>query len=69
MSGPLDRLNDMLEPDTVIFATDDSADGIAAAREWLKAQKFTADDVRLIKRDGQCLIITKRSGIAPKLIS
>jgi len=50
----------MLLADTIILATDDSDAGVSDARGWIKAQAFTADDVRLIKRDGQCLVIAKR---------
>ena len=44
----------------VVFATDDSAEGIADARDEIKRRAFTPDDVRLVKKDGQCLIIAKR---------
>jgi len=50
----------MMPTDTVLFATDDSEAGVSDARLWIKAQAFTADDVRLVKRDGQCLVIAKR---------
>ena len=50
----------MLPAETTLLATDDSEAGIADARLWIRAQAFTADDVRLIKRDGQCLVIAKR---------
>jgi len=50
----------MLPAETTLLATDDSEAGIADARLWIRAQAFTGDDVRLIKRDGQCLVIAKR---------
>ena len=50
----------VIPADTIILATDDSEAGVSDARLWIKAQAFTADDVRLIKRDGQCLVIAKR---------
>lgn len=50
----------MIPPDTVVFATDDSDDGIADARAWLEHHRLTIEDVRLFKRDGQCLITSKR---------
>lgn len=49
-----------VQADTVIFATDDSAAGIADARAWIKLQQLTADDARLIRKDGQCLVIAKK---------
>ena len=44
----------------VIFATEDSDEGVQDARTVIKRREFTQDDVRLIKKDGQCLIIAKR---------
>ena len=44
----------------VIFATDDSAEGVRDARDEIKRRGFTQDDVRLVKKDGQCLIIAKK---------
>jgi len=55
----------VIPADTIILATDDSEAGVSDARLWIKAQAFTADDVRLIKRDGQCLVIAKRP-ISPR---
>lgn len=58
----------MIPAETVIFAGPADDEGIQNAKDWLAAQKFTPDDVRLIKRDGQCLIIAKRD-VSPKLLS
>ena len=44
----------------VIYATNDSAEGVQDARVEIKRRGFTPDDVRLVKKDGQCLIIAKR---------
>jgi len=52
----------------VIFATDDSAEGVQDARAEIKRREFTQDDVRLVKKDGLCLIIAKKP-LEPKLIS
>jgi len=52
----------------VIFASDDSAEAVQDARDEIKRRAFTQDDVRLIKKDGQCLIIAKRP-LEPKPIS
>jgi hypothetical protein len=43
----------------VLFASDDSHEGQSDARAYIRAHGFTADDVRLIKRDGQTLVIDK----------
>lgn len=43
----------------VLFASDDSAEGQSDARAYIRAHGFTADDVRLIKKDGQTLVIDK----------
>jgi hypothetical protein len=52
------------EVETVLFATDASADGVSDARAWAKAQGLSGDDVRIVKRttEGieQCLVIAKR---------
>ena len=50
----------MIPAGTIILATDDSPEGIADARLWIRAQAFTPADVQLVKRDGQCLVIAKR---------
>ena len=49
-----------LEPGTVMYASDDSPESITEAREYIKRMGLTADDVRLIKKDGQVLAIAKR---------
>ena len=57
-----------LPPDTVIFATDISDAGIADARGWLKQQNYTGEQVKIVKREKQCLIIAKTRITAPKKI-
>ena len=49
-----------LEPGTVMYASDDSPESIAEAREYIKRMGLTADDVRLIRKGGQVLVIAKR---------
>lgn len=44
----------------VLFATDESDAGVSDARQWCRDCGLTGDDVRLVKRDGQCLVIAKR---------
>ena len=41
----------------VIFASDDCEDAVIDAREYIKRMKLTHDDVKLVKRDGQILVI------------
>lgn len=45
----------------VLFATDASDEGIEDARQWISKQQFTKEDVKLIKRSDQCLVIAKRA--------
>jgi hypothetical protein len=40
---------------TRILATDNSKDGRAFARQWLKDQGYTPEQVRLYELDGQTL--------------
>lgn len=58
----------MIRANTILFATDDSDESIADARAWIKAQGFTADQVKFVKRESQCLIIAKVP-VSPKLTS
>ena len=47
----------------IVFATDDSREGVADARAWLKASGLTPADVRLYQHDGQTLVQTLRPGV------
>ena len=51
----------MIPTGYVLFATDDSDEGIQDARQWIAKQQFTQEDVKLVKRSNQCLIIAKRA--------
>lgn len=44
-----------IQPGTIIFATDASAEGKADARAWLKAQGYTPAQVRLYELNGMTL--------------
>jgi ribosomal protein L36 len=59
----------MLRADTVVFATDDSAEGIEDAKAWARLQKLTPEDVRIVKREGQCLVIAKRPIFSTPVLS
>jgi len=48
----------------VLFASDDSDAGLADARAYIRQRGLTRDDVKLIKRDGQVLVIDKRDAQA-----
>lgn len=50
----------------VVFATDDTREGILDARSWLKEKKLTPDQVRLYRHQGMTLVETlKPTSIAP----
>lgn len=44
----------------VIYASDDSAEALADARAYIKRFNLTPDDVALVRRNGQTLVIAKR---------
>lgn len=41
---------------TIVFATDDSREGVKDARAWLKEKSLTSFDVRLYQYEGCTLI-------------
>jgi hypothetical protein len=45
----------------VIFASDASPEGIADAKAYIRRFGLTQDDVRLVRQDGQSLVIAKRN--------
>lgn len=49
-----------LTGDRILYASDDSPASIQEARDYIKREQFTSDDVRLIKRDNQTLVIAKQ---------
>lgn len=40
--------------------SDDTDQSISDAREYIAQQGLTSDDVRLIKREGQAIVVAKR---------
>lgn len=44
----------------VLYAGDDSPTSVEEAREYIKAHSLTREDVRLIKREGQVLVIAEK---------
>lgn len=43
-----------------MYASDDSPESITEAREYIKENRLTQDDVRLIRKSGSVLVIAKR---------
>lgn len=50
----------MITPGFILYASNDSPESVQEARDYIKAQGFTADDVRLIKTEGQVRAVAKR---------
>lgn len=50
----------MLREGTTLWASDTSEQAVTEAREWIREKQLTAEDVRLIQRDGMTLIVAKR---------
>lgn len=42
---------------TVLFASDNSPDAVNDAREYIKSQGFTKNDVKLIQRGDMTLVV------------
>jgi hypothetical protein len=40
-----------------LYASDDSADSITEAREYVKANGYTAEQVKIVKKEGQVMVI------------
>lgn len=45
---------------TVLYASDGSDEALTEARAWIAARRLTRDDVKLVKRDGQVLVVAER---------
>lgn len=50
----------MVSKDTVLFWSNDSPESIQDAKQYIHAHKLTRDDVRLIKKEGEVMVISKR---------
>ncbi len=46
----------IFKPGWILFATDDSKEGVLAARAWLAEHKLKPDQVRLFALNGQTLV-------------
>lgn len=51
----------------VLYASDDSHDALEDAKAYIVRFGLTQDDVRLVRREGQTLVIAKRN-VASKLM-
>lgn len=45
---------------TVLYAGDDSPASVEEARDYIRTHGLTRDDVKLVKREGQVLVIAIR---------
>jgi hypothetical protein len=50
----------------VIFASDDSPEALADAKAYILRFNLTQDDVSLLRKDGQTLVVAKRN-VAAKI--
>jgi hypothetical protein len=44
----------------VLYASDDSPEAVDDAKEYIKRFSLTRDDVSIIRKEGQTLVIAKR---------
>lgn len=49
----------MMTPGTILFASDDSDESVSDARAYIKTNRLTSEHVRLIKKEGQTLVVAK----------
>lgn len=54
-----------IKPGFVVFATEDTRDGILDARAWLKEKGLQPDQVRLFRHNGQVLVETIKPTFIP----
>jgi ribosomal protein L36 len=45
----------------VLFASDDSEEAVDDAKAYISRFRLTHDDVQLVRREGQTLVIAKRN--------
>lgn len=50
----------MIHPGHILYASDDSEASVTEAREYIREQGLTAEDVRLIRKEGQILVVAQR---------
>ena len=49
-----------INPKTVLYASDTSDDAVADAKSYIARMGFTKDDVKLIQKSGQTLVVAIR---------
>jgi hypothetical protein len=49
-----------MQPGEIIFKAHDAPDTVDRARDFCKARRLGADDVRLVKKEGYIMVIVKR---------
>ena len=50
----------MIQPGTVMFASQDCQESVDEAKAYIRELGLTSEIVRLIRKDGQVLVIAKR---------
>lgn len=53
-------LSSIIKPTTVLFASDDTDASLTDAKEYIKSMGLTKLDVKLIKKQGQILVVAIR---------
>lgn len=53
---------DHYQAGAALFTTEDDADceGVTAAREYIAIHGYTAEDVKIVRRDGMIQVITRK---------
>lgn len=51
----------MIPADTILYASTDCHEAVTEAREYIAREGFNNEQVRLIRRDGMVLVISKVS--------
>ena len=51
----------MIPATTVLYASTDCPEAVTEAREYIAREGFSSEQVRLIRRDGMILVISKVS--------
>jgi len=52
--------NVMIPSGFILYASDESAESITQARAYISREGLTADDVKLIKVEGQVRVVSRR---------
>ena len=55
------RMRSLIRPGQILYASADHPDSVTEAREYIRESGLTAEDVRLIRKEGQVLVMAKRT--------